>query len=102
MGDNRISTTFAREHLRSFIDRIELLESEKKDLSLDISEVYKEARGSGFDPKIMRQVIKLRKMDKAQRDEAEALLDLYMDAVESQPDMFDRETGEIVEQAAQI
>lgn len=45
----------------------------------------------------MRQVIKLRKMDKAQRDEAEALLDLYMDAVESQPDMFDRETGEIVE-----
>ena len=94
--------TFAREHLRSFIESVERLESEKKDLSLDISEVYKEARGAGFDPKIMRQVIKLRKMDKAQRDEAEALLDLYMSAVESQPDMFDRETGEIVEQPTAV
>ena len=96
------NSNFAKEHLRSFIERVERLESEKKDLSLDISEVYKEARGSGFDPKIMRQVIKLRKMNKAERDEAEAMLDMYMSAVESQPDMFDRETGEIVEQAAQI
>ena len=96
------NSNFAKEHLRSFIERVERLESEKKDLSLDISEVYKEARGSGFDPKIMRQVIKLRKMDKAQRDEAEALLDLYMSAVESQPDMFDRETGEIVEQPTAV
>ena len=94
--------TFAREHLRSFIGRIERLNEEKEALSADIREVYSEAKGCGFDPKIMRQVIKLRKLDKAERDEAEALLDMYMSAVESQPDMFDRETGEIVEQATAV
>ena len=71
----------AVERLRSFIERIERLEEEKRALSGDIKEVYAEARGSGFEPKIMRQVVKLRRMDKADVDEEESLLDLYKRAL---------------------
>ena len=73
----------AAEQLRSLIQRIERLEEEKTNLATDIREVYAEAKANGFEPKIMRQVIKLRKMERADRQEQEALLDLYMHAVEA-------------------
>ena len=72
---------FAVEHLRSFVERIERLEEEKKALADDIREVYSEAKGTGFDTKIMRQVVRLRKLDKADFQEREAMLDLYMTAL---------------------
>lgn len=68
--------------LRSFIERIERLEVEKKAISDDISEVYKEAKANGFEPKIMRKVIRLRKMETHERQEEEALLDVYLHAIE--------------------
>lgn len=71
----------AAERLRSFIERIERLEEEKAALANDVREVYSEAKSAGFDTKIMRQVIKLRKMDQNDRQEQEALLDLYKAAV---------------------
>jgi len=71
----------AAHQLRSFIERIERLEEEKAGIAQDIREVYAEAKSSGFEPKIMRQVVKLRKMDRDDRQEQEALLDLYMTAV---------------------
>lgn len=63
--------------LGTFIDRIERLEEEKKELCEDIRSLYSEAKGQGFDPKVMRQVIKLRKMDPADRAETEFLRDEY-------------------------
>jgi uncharacterized protein (UPF0335 family) len=72
---------FAKEHLRSFIERIERLEEEKKALADDIREVYSEAKGTGFDTKVMRQVVRLRKMESADRQEQEAMLDLYLGAL---------------------
>ena len=67
--------------LRSFIERIERLEEEKKGISDDIRDVFAEAKGTGFDTKVMRQVIRLRKKDKAERQEEEAILDLYLHAL---------------------
>ena len=67
--------------LRAFIERIERLEEEKKTISDDIRDVYAEAKGTGFDTKVMRQVIRLRKKDKAERQEEEAILDLYLHAL---------------------
>jgi len=72
---------FAKDRLRSFVERVERLEEEKKALSDDIKEVYAEAKGEGFDVKTMRQVVRLRKMDKADFQEAEAMLDLYLGAL---------------------
>ncbi len=72
---------FAKEHLRSYIERIERLEEEKKALADDIKEVYSEAKGTGFDTKVMRQVVRLRKMESADRQEQEAMLDLYLSAL---------------------
>lgn len=71
----------AADHLRSFIERVERLEEEKKALSDDIKDVYAEAKANGFDTKTMRKVIALRKMDKDDLDEAEALLDTYLRAL---------------------
>lgn len=71
----------AGDQLRSFIERIERLEEEKRGLAEDLKEVYAEAKGTGFDPKIMRQIIKERRMDKDDRDEQEALLDVYRRAL---------------------
>lgn len=68
--------------LRSFIERIERLEEEKKGIADDIRDVYAEAKSAGFDPKVMRQAIKLRKMDRDARQELEYLLDTYMRALE--------------------
>jgi uncharacterized protein (UPF0335 family) len=72
---------FAKEHLRSFVERIERLEEEKKALADDIKEVYSEAKGTGFDTRVMRQVIRLRKLESADRQEQEATLDLYLSAL---------------------
>jgi uncharacterized protein (UPF0335 family) len=71
----------AGERLRSLIERIERLEEEKRTLAADIKEVYAKAKGSGFDTKIMRQLIKIRRMDKDDLDEQEALLDVYKRAL---------------------
>ena len=71
----------AGERLRSCIQRIERLEEEKKTISDDIREVFAEAKSSGFDPKIMRQVLKIRKMETAERQEMDALLETYLAAL---------------------
>ena len=71
----------AQDRLRSFIERIERLEEEKAALLADIKEVYAEAKGTGFDPKTMRKVISLRKMEDSDRQEAEFLLDTYLSAL---------------------
>ncbi|MEZ5839234.1 MAG: DUF2312 domain-containing protein [Hyphomicrobiales bacterium] len=71
--------------LRSFIERIERLEEEKKTISDDIKDVFAEAKATGFDVKTMRQVIRIRKQDKEERQEAEALLDLYLHALGMAP-----------------
>jgi uncharacterized protein (UPF0335 family) len=73
---------FAKEHLKSFVDRVERLNEERDALSADIREVMSEAKGSGFDTKILRQVIAKRKLDKADYQEQEALFDLYWSALE--------------------
>jgi uncharacterized protein (UPF0335 family) len=77
----------AGEQLKFFIERIERLEEEKRALSDDIKEVYAEAKGTGFDPKIMRQIIKIRKMDKEELDEEESLLDGYKQALGMSPEI---------------
>lgn len=73
--------TVARTQLKSFIERIERLEEEKKTISDDIKDVYGEAKGLGFDTKILKAVIKIRKMDQDEREQQEALLDTYMSAL---------------------
>ena len=69
------------EQLRSYIERIERLEEEKAGIAADVREVYAEAKSNGFDVKIMRQVLRLRKLDHDDRSEQEALLDLYKRAL---------------------
>ena len=71
----------AAERLRSFIERIERLEEEKAALAADIREVYAEAKGTGFDVKTMRQIIRLKKMNRSDRQEQEHLLELYKRAI---------------------
>src|SRR5690554_2045685 len=103
----------ARDQLRAFITRIERLEEEKAAISEDIKEVYAEGKGSGFDTKIMRMIIRIRKQDRNERAEQEALLDMYLHALGMAPDPgpdgdndgpggyredeHDPETGEITE-----
>jgi uncharacterized protein (UPF0335 family) len=72
--------------LRSFVERIERLEEEKKALQEDIKEVYSEAKGNGFDVRILRKIVSIRKRDKDDLDEEEALLDVYMRALGMKPD----------------
>lgn len=71
----------AGDRLKSFVERIERLEEEKKALANDIKEVYAEAKGNGFDVKIMRHVIRLRRIDKDDLDEQDALIDVYKRAL---------------------
>lgn len=71
----------AADHLRQLIERIERLEEEKAALAADIREVYAEAKGHGFDSKTMRQVIRIRKMEPSDRQEQEAVLALYLEAL---------------------
>ena len=68
-------------HLRSFIERVERLEEEKKALSADIKDVYGEAKATGFDVKIMRKIVSIRRQDRDQRREEETVLDLYLAAL---------------------
>ena len=68
-------------HLRAFVERIERLEEEKKALADDIKDVYAEAKGNGFDVKIMRKIISIRKQDRDKRREEEEILDLYLAAL---------------------
>ena len=75
------SQTVAAGQLRAFIERIERLEEEKKTIADDIKDVYAEAKGTGFDTKAVRTIIRLRKKDQAERQEAEAILDLYKAAL---------------------
>ena len=77
----------AGERLKSFVERIERLEEEKQALAADIKEVFAEAKGSGFDTRIMRQIIRLRRMDKDDLDEQETLLDVYKRALGMIPDL---------------
>jgi uncharacterized protein (UPF0335 family) len=76
----------AADHLKSFIERIERLEEEKAALAADVREVFAEAKSAGFDIKIMRQVLRLRKLDVADRQEQEALLDIYLHALGMEQD----------------
>lgn len=69
------------DRLRSFIERIERLEEEKKGIQDDIKEIYAEAKGTGFEPKVIRKVISLRKKSKEDRQEEETLLELYKQAL---------------------
>lgn len=75
------------EQLRSYIERIERLEAEKADLAANVREVYAEAKANGFETTVMRQVIKLRKMDSDDRAELESLLDLYLHALGMAPEV---------------
>ena len=71
----------AGDQLKSIVERIERLEEEKKTIGDDIKEVYAEAKGNGYDVKVLRKVIALRKRDRNERAEEEAILDLYLQAV---------------------
>ena len=74
-------TSFAQGQLKSLVERIERLEEEKKTIAGDIKEVYAEAKGNGFDTKILRKLISIRKKDRNEREEEDAILDLYMSAL---------------------
>ena len=71
----------AQGRLRTIIERIERLEEDKAVIANDLKEVYAEAKGEGFDTKILRKVVRLRKQDKVKRQEEEALIDLYLSAL---------------------
>lgn len=72
----------AKDVLRSIVERIENLEADKANISQDIKEVYSEAEGNGFDKRILRAIVRLRKMDDAVRQEQESILDLYKRALD--------------------
>lgn len=78
---NDSAQTVAAGQLRAFIERVERLEEEKKTIADDIKEVFAEMKGTGFDTKAVRQIIRIRKQDQAERQEADAILELYMTAL---------------------
>jgi len=71
----------AQTQLKTILERIERLEEDKAAVMADLKEVYAEAKGNGFDVKIIRKVVRIRKMDRAKRQEEEALVDLYLSAI---------------------
>lgn len=75
------TTGFAHGQLKSIVERIERLEEEKKTIAADIKEVYAEAKANGFDTKILRKVISLRKKEASEREEEQSMLDVYMAAL---------------------
>ena len=89
------------EQLRQYIERIEKLEEEKSDIADNVRDAYAEAKSNGFDPKIMRQLIKLRKMDASDRNEQEEVLDIYKAALGMIPD-FEPRDEPVVESVASI
>ena len=76
-----VLTSAARGRLRTVIERLERLEEDKAAVMADMKEVFAEAKGEGYDVKILRKVIRIRKQDKAKRQEEDAILDLYMSAL---------------------
>jgi uncharacterized protein (UPF0335 family) len=76
-----VSDSISAEQLRLFIERIERLEEEKKGIADDVKDVYGEAKSTGFDTKTMRGIVKLRKLEKHHRDEADALMETYRAAL---------------------
>jgi uncharacterized protein (UPF0335 family) len=75
------ATKFAKDQLKSIIERIERLEEEKKTISDDIRDVYAESKGNGFDVKALRTIVRLRKQDPNERQEQETILETYMQAL---------------------
>ena len=86
----------ARDHLRSFVERIERLEEEKKGLASDIKDLYGEAKAMGFDPKALRHVVRERGQDSQERSEFEAILDTYRAALGMLPGDDDESDTESV------
>ena len=76
-----VMTAAAQGRLKSFLERLERLEADKAAVAEDMKQVFAEAKGEGFDTRIIRMVIRLRKQDKVKRDEEQALLDLYLSAI---------------------
>ncbi len=81
------------DQLRTIIERIERLEEEKANIGADIREIFAEAKGNGFDPKTLRQVLKIRKMENSEREEAEHMLDTYLRALGMLPEMDEAEAA---------
>lgn len=81
MAENGDSKTATSEQLRQYIERVERLEEEKRALMADIRDVYSEAKGTGFEPKIMRRIVKMRAMDKDLLSEEDYLISSYRQAV---------------------
>jgi len=82
MADETISgDNVAADELRQFIERIERMEEEKAAIAADIKEIFGEAKGRGYDVKVLRQIVRIRKQDANERAEHEAILDLYMQAI---------------------
>lgn len=77
----------AREQLRSIVERVERLEEEKSAIADDIREIYAEAKANGFDTKVLRQVVRMRKQDMTERQEQDAIRDLYLQALGMLPDL---------------
>lgn len=90
-GSGSDASAVAQDQLRAFVERIERLEEEKKTIGEDIKDVYAEAKGNGFDTKILRKVISIRKQDQNQRAEEEAILDLYLQALGMKPGTRDQD-----------
>ena len=78
-GDN--AEAIAKDQLRAFVERIERMEEEKSAIATDIREIYAEAKGNGFDTKVLRQVVKIRKQDRSEYMEQQSILDLYLSAL---------------------
>jgi len=76
-----VSGGVAAGQIKSIIERVERLEEEKAALAADIREIYAEAKGNGYDVKVLRQIVRIRKQDSSERQEQEAILDLYMHAL---------------------
>ena len=81
MSKAATNESVAQDMLRALIERIERMEEEKRAIGEDIKEIYAEAKGNGFDTKVLRAVVKIRRMDASERQEQEALLELYMAAL---------------------
>lgn len=79
--ENNAMGGIAAESLRQFIERIERLDEEKSALTADIKEVYAQAKSQGFETKAVRQIVRLRKKDRQEREEEQAILDLYLAAI---------------------
>lgn len=111
MTDDDRRNSVAADQIRAFVERIERMEEEKRAIADDIKEIYAEAKGTGFDTKVLRKIVAIRKMDHADRMEQEALLDMYLSALgmqssfdfaqTEQPAGEPEETGKPLSQSAQ-